>query len=96
MLTRFADYIASRVVAELHQHAKVTSERRRRNNRKPDRLAIELCQALGLDPNDVVELKLELHVGALPNLTVKHYAWDTDTEAFQHIFKDYTLQPKAD
>ena len=59
-----------------------------------NRLGLEMCSALGLDPKDIVGFTLEVRVDCLPNLTVIHYAWDTDVEAFTRTLTKYTLSPK--
>lgn len=57
-------------------------------------LGVEMCHALGLDPKDVIGFTLEVRVDCAPNLTVIHYAWDTDVEAFSRTLTKYTLAPK--
>lgn len=53
----------------------------------------EMCDALGLNPNDVIGFTLEVRVGASPNLTVIHQAYDADTETFLRQLKSYKLSP---
>lgn len=52
-----------------------------------------LVKALGLDPAEVIGFTLEVRVGAIPNLTVHHYAWDAHMEAFSRTITKYAFTP---
>ena len=62
-----------------------------KRRRKPNRLANEMCTALGINPEGVIGFTLEVRAGALPNLTVVHEAWDMDAVAFARTLTNYKL-----
>jgi hypothetical protein len=57
-------------------------------------LGMEMCSALGLDPSDILGFTLEVRADCLPNLTVIHYAWKADVEAFTRTLTRFDLVPK--
>ena len=62
-----------------------------RRKRKPHSAGHQMCEALGLDPNKVIGFTLEVRLDAVPNLTVIHYAWDGEMEAFARTLTNFTL-----
>jgi hypothetical protein len=50
-----------------------------------------MCEALGLDPEKVIGFTLEVRLDAVPNLTVIHYAWDGQMEAFARTLTTFSL-----
>jgi len=68
----------------------------RRRKQKPapepmwsERFGADVLRALGIDPNTVTGFTMEFRVGARPNLTVIHEAWQPDVEAFLRTFEHY-------
>lgn len=59
-----------------------------------NKMGLEMCRALGLDPDDVIGFTLEVRVDCVPNLTVIHYAWDSNVEAFSRTLSKYKLLPR--
>ena len=58
------------------------------------KLAAEMCEALGLNPEDIAGFTLEVRTDCVPNLTVIHQAWDNTTQIFARTLTNYTLTPK--